>query len=337
MEGEVAAEDRMDDGVAVASVIGWMDGFHAGIEAKDEEVEVHTETESVGYGYLAIEVVETEGASRLVGIVANGPDVAGIDEEGTVELPEEEGSVFDAEVELQVTRLVDEVDTAIGSVVGTWSQRAYRPSSYAVGSSCEIAFLERQDVGITIRISDTDGCMDGYRVVLVDAETLREVEVTLDILCVGDAAEHSFAVVRVFRVDECRESAEQVACGLNVQLQGIGILAVGRCVGRTERVVGVGVAEFGDEEVLVVILQDGVGLAQRIEVLLLEGLRYPRHVDIVDFEQVESVDGLLAGRFCMLYCSDISEVAPCVAPNRLLTTGNRNPGKPRVTSPPHSM
>jgi len=124
MEGEVAAEDGMGDGVVTSTVVGGVDGFHACIEADDEEVEVHAEAESVGDGYLAVEVVETECAVWLVGIVANSPDVASIDEEGTIELPEQEGTVFNAEVELEVARLVDEVDTTVGTIVGTRSERA---------------------------------------------------------------------------------------------------------------------------------------------------------------------------------------------------------------------
>ena len=114
----------MDERIVIATVIGWMDGFHTCIEADDEEVEVHAEAESVGYGYLAVEVVETECAVWLVGIVANSPDVASIDEEGTIELPEQEGTVFNAEVELEVARLVDEVDTTVGTILGTRSERA---------------------------------------------------------------------------------------------------------------------------------------------------------------------------------------------------------------------
>jgi len=124
MEGEVAAEDGMGDGVVTSTVVGGVDGFHACIEADDEEVEVHTEAESVGDGYLAVEAVEAECSAWLVGIVADGPDVTGIDEEGSVELPEEVGAVFDAEVELEVARLVDEVDTTVGTIVGTRSERA---------------------------------------------------------------------------------------------------------------------------------------------------------------------------------------------------------------------
>jgi len=122
VERKVATEHWMGEGVAVTSMISWMDGFHTGIKAENEEVEVHAKANSVGYSYLAVEVVQSEGSTWLVGIVANRPYIAGIDEEGTVELPEKEGAVFDAEVKLEVTRLVDEVDATISSVVGTWTK-----------------------------------------------------------------------------------------------------------------------------------------------------------------------------------------------------------------------
>ena len=82
VEREVAPEVGVDEGIVFLAVpVGRIDGFHAGIEAQDEVVEVETQAQSVGDGNLLVEAVETEGSSRLLFVVADGPDVAGVDEE----------------------------------------------------------------------------------------------------------------------------------------------------------------------------------------------------------------------------------------------------------------
>ena len=118
VKGEVAVEVVVEDGVVVAVVVGGVDGLHAGIETDDEEVGVHAETDAVADGYLLPEFADAEGAAGLVVVGADGPDVAGIDKGGSTELPEELGSVFEAEVELDVARLVEEVDAFVLAVVG---------------------------------------------------------------------------------------------------------------------------------------------------------------------------------------------------------------------------
>ena len=103
VEGKVAVEVVVKDGVVVAACVGWVDGFHSGIEADDEEVGVHAETDAVTNCDFFPEGVEVELTSRLVFVFADSPDVARIDESGSAEFPEEFGSVFETEVELDVT------------------------------------------------------------------------------------------------------------------------------------------------------------------------------------------------------------------------------------------
>ena len=103
MEGKVAVEVVVENGVVVSAGVGRVDGFHAGIEADDEEVGVHSETDAVTNCDFFPEGVEVELTSRLVFVFADSPYVACIDEGGSAEFPEEFGSVFETEVELDVT------------------------------------------------------------------------------------------------------------------------------------------------------------------------------------------------------------------------------------------
>ena len=95
VEGEVAGEIGMDEGVMGAPCVGGIDSLHAAIETEDEEVKGEAETEAVADGDLAIERVKTEFPFGLVVVTADSPDVAGIDEECTIEFPKEVGAVFE--------------------------------------------------------------------------------------------------------------------------------------------------------------------------------------------------------------------------------------------------
>ena len=98
---EVALEFGMDDGIVVAAVLmGRVDGFHGTIEAKDEIAEIQAHAQSVGHGYLAPKGVEAELSARLFLVVAQRPDITGIDESGAIEFPEQMCAPLGAEVEL---------------------------------------------------------------------------------------------------------------------------------------------------------------------------------------------------------------------------------------------
>ena len=87
MEGEVAAQDRMGDGIMLALVvIGWVDGFHAHVEAKDEIVEIESHTQTIGCCYLLVELVYLELSPWLVGVISQCPNITGVNEQGPVEL-----------------------------------------------------------------------------------------------------------------------------------------------------------------------------------------------------------------------------------------------------------
>ena len=120
MEGKVSVEVRMSDRVVLAwRIVSRVDGLHTCVKAEDEEVEIETKSNAVADGDLLVELVEAEFPFGLVGILSDGPDVTRIDKDGTIDFPEEEGTVFRTEVELDVSALVEEVDLSVGTLVGT--------------------------------------------------------------------------------------------------------------------------------------------------------------------------------------------------------------------------
>ena len=136
MEGEITAEIGMGDGVMLAAVlVGGIDGFHAHIKAQDEIVEIEADAQAIRHGYLLVEGIDLELTSWLVGIITQCPDITTIEEERTIEFPEEVRAVFKIEVELHVTRLVDEVDGSIVALERSRSESADAPSTDGVGAT----------------------------------------------------------------------------------------------------------------------------------------------------------------------------------------------------------
>ncbi len=211
MEGEIAVEVGVCDGVVVFARVCGVDGLHASIEADDEEVGIHAQSDAVADGYLLEEGVEAELSPWLVGVAAYGPDVACIDKGGSAEFPEEFGAVFEAEVELDVARLVEEVDALVFAVVLAGSEGADRPSSDAVGAASEVSFLEGELVGVAVGAGDAERGVEGERVVFVYAYALGVVEVGADVLGKGDAAEGVLVLAVAAGADEAGERAEHVA------------------------------------------------------------------------------------------------------------------------------
>ena len=127
VEREVALEVGMDNGIVVARIgVGRVDGLHTCIKAHDKEV--GTKAHTVSHGYLSPEGVEVELSARLVCIVADGPDVAGIEEDGSIEFPEHVGAVLHVHVEFHISRLVDEVDASVCALERARTKTAHRPS-----------------------------------------------------------------------------------------------------------------------------------------------------------------------------------------------------------------
>ena len=90
MKSEVASPFRMEDSpVLITCVINRVDSFHTAIHTKNEIVEVQSQADSVGYSDLLVEVLELKLTSRLVGIVAQRPDITCIYEECALEFPKQ--------------------------------------------------------------------------------------------------------------------------------------------------------------------------------------------------------------------------------------------------------
>ena len=113
VEGEVTVKVGMYHWIAMlAAGIGRIDGLHTTIEAEDEEVEVEADTKAISKGYLLIELIRLELAAWLAGIVAYGPDIARIYEDGTLNFPEQLATKLQAGIELDITCLIEEVAIA---------------------------------------------------------------------------------------------------------------------------------------------------------------------------------------------------------------------------------
>ena len=120
--------------VALGIGVGWINRLEASVETEGEEVERQTKSYAIAHSDLLIELAEIEAAARLVSVFMNGPDVACVNEERSVDFPEKERAVLNACVEFDVARLVDEVDAFVVTVVSARSERTYRPSPNAVGA-----------------------------------------------------------------------------------------------------------------------------------------------------------------------------------------------------------
>ena len=279
MELEIATETRIDEGVVLVGVaIGGVDSLHTHVETQDEIVEVQAQTQSVGHGDLLVELVESELSTGLLSIVTQRPDVTCIDECSTIELPEQERTIFQVEVYLHVTRLIDEVNASVGASEATWSESAHTPSAHAVGTSREVAFLERQHLTITIWPGNADVGVSHQLVVLVELPEAGVVEVELCILRIGNAKERVLSFLVFVEVGCVGKKSKQVARCLHIGTQGV----VAMTIGDAE-------TNLHDEEVLVVIAQDGIAIAHAVEIVVLEGIADPRHVHIVQVEQVEAI------------------------------------------------
>ena len=179
----------------VGVAVGGVDGLHAHVETQDEVVEVEAQAQTVGHGQLLVELVEAELSAGLFGIVAQRPDVARIDEGSSIELPEEEGAIFEVEVELHIARLVDEVDAAVGTTERARSQSAHAPSAHRVGTAREVALLEGQHSAVAVGPGNAEVGMRHELVVGVELPQVRVVEVELHVLGIGNTEERVLPIL----------------------------------------------------------------------------------------------------------------------------------------------
>ena len=222
MELEIATETRINEGIVLVGVaISGVDSLHTHVETQDEVVEVQTQTQSVGHGYLFVELVESELSTGLFCIVTQRPDVTRIDECRSIELPEQERTILQVEVYLHVTRLIDEVNASVGASEATGSESAHTPSAHAVGTAREVAFLEGQHLTITVWPGNADVGVGYQLVVFVELPEAGVVEVELCILCIGNAKERVLSFLVLMEVGCVGKKSEQVARCLHIGTQGV--------------------------------------------------------------------------------------------------------------------
>ena len=111
MEGKIAAEIGMDNRITLCP-LGGIDRLHTSIETQHEKVQIEAQPQSVCHRNLLIELVKAELTSGLVLVIAQRPDVSGIDKHRAPELPEQAGAIFDAGIELDVACLIQEIAVA---------------------------------------------------------------------------------------------------------------------------------------------------------------------------------------------------------------------------------
>ena len=79
VEGVVASPVGMNDRPGFFTE-GRVMGFHAEVEPEQEIIEIKTNAGTISGGYLFIKRIKLENSSGLAGIIADCPDIPGIDE-----------------------------------------------------------------------------------------------------------------------------------------------------------------------------------------------------------------------------------------------------------------
>lgn len=274
VEGKVATELRMDDGpMSGAAHYDGGDGLHTSIETEDEEVEIQSYTETVADGDLFVKCVPLELTARLVGIVTGIPDVTGIDEGCAFDLPEQSGAVFQREIEFEVTGLVDEVDVAIASLITAGTELSDTPAANRVGTTGEIAFLVGNDGTVAVGNGKAECSVEGYRVALVENETLGVVKVEFCVLRIGDIEEFVLPIFTTSEFEDFRSAEKQVACCFDIELHliAIGLVEV-RCRRAAEGIVDEGVSRLHDEEILIGIAEHSVTRIVALKIFMGESI-----------------------------------------------------------------
>ena len=106
------------------------------------------------------------------------------------------------------------------------SELSDTPSAYGVGTSGEVSFFVGNDVAVAIGIADSESGMEGHRLVGVEQEAFRKVEVELGVLRERYAEERAAALaVGVLSGGFCN-AVEHISGGFHVEFQLIAVGAV---------------------------------------------------------------------------------------------------------------
>ena len=132
----------------------------AHVEAEHEEVEVVTQTDTRAEGYV-LQRGSCKLRTRALRVVAHEPNVAGIEEDGAVEVAEEFGTQFGVCFEFYVARLVHVGVARVGSAVRTRTDGANGEGTYTVGTAhvelVGVRHTRRVAVGIRHTAEETCG------------------------------------------------------------------------------------------------------------------------------------------------------------------------------------
>ena len=285
MKCKIPFQIRMPQGIMLVPVgISRIDGLHASVEAEDEIIEVQPQAETVCNSHLLIEVFETELSSRLFRITAQCPDVPGIHEGGTIQFPEQMRAILCIQVQLHVARLVDEVYPAVHATELARPEFPHAPAPDRVGSAGKIAFLEGEDGTVPVREGDTDAAMQCQCVAVIEVENLRVREVELGILGISDVEQRTFPLSVLLEIEQVSQPVQKVSRQFHTCPESMAGTVVMQSEARTQ-----------DEQVLVILPQDGIACRGIVEVVALEGAADPRHVDITEVEKFEVVCQVVYG------------------------------------------
>ena len=121
---------------------------------------------------------------------------------------------------------------------------------------------------------------------LIQLQEMGIVEIKLGILSVCDVQERMLSLRIGSESQSLRETIEQITCRLHIQSESIYPIAIGQSK-----------SHLHDKDIFVIIAQDGISIINIVEIILLECLRNPRHIHIVEIEQVEAPSQMMTW-FC---------------------------------------
>ena len=119
--------------------------------------------------------------------------------------------------------------------------------------------------------------MQRQGITLIQLQEMGIIEIKLGILSVCDVQERMLSLRIGSESQSLRETIKQIACRLHIQSESIHTIAIGQSK-----------SHLHDKDIFVIIAQDGISVIDIVEIILLECLRNPRHIYIVEIEQVET-------------------------------------------------
>lgn len=186
MEVGVAAPFRVNNRPRLL-IHGRIMGLEPEVKPQQEICEVHADAEAIGGRYLLVEAVELKHTPGLVRIIMNGPNIAGVDENGPLEYPEQLGTVFHAQYQINVATLIDKIGHRVASIVAAGAKSAHTPAADTVGATCIKAFLKGHHRRIAIRISDAEARVESHSIARIEVSGKGIVNLTLYILGILNA------------------------------------------------------------------------------------------------------------------------------------------------------